>query len=461
MLIRVIHIFVATVLLAGMPLVAANHYIVSGISGTHTGVDWSTACSDFTGSCAISSMVRGDTYYVGGGSYGSYNFNTTASGTTVITIKKATVADHGTDTGWSDTYGTTQATFATQVQFSTSYWVFDGATGGGPGNWKTGFGFKITNTAATPNLLIGTTFNGSGPSNVIVRHIELQGNRNSTGGGGEGQDSVAIWGGSNDTISYYYAHDAGRCIFFISTITFIAEYGYTGTYTFTEAAHAELASVWGFAVASNAITFRYNWFSYIEGVGGLMFDNQENPTGSGMQVYGNIFAPDGTAWSPSGNGVVGGWTGAGGEEFHNVSVYNNTFANIPSGIPPLGTLPTVFSGNIAENNIFYNCSDGVNFSKFATHDYDWFFGSGSFSESHGQAGSGNPFVATGDYHLTAHTNPGITLSSPYNVDMDGVSRSASGNWDRGALEFVSDPPPTTTSIGISGASTVSGKFSLQ
>jgi hypothetical protein len=62
-------------------------------------------------------LTRGDTYYIADGSYVTYIFDDVASGSLVITIKKATVADHGTETGWLDTYGDGQAVFADVLAF--------------------------------------------------------------------------------------------------------------------------------------------------------------------------------------------------------------------------------------------------------------------------------------------------------------------------------------------------------
>ena len=147
------------------PVFGANHYIRSGATGSQSGADWANACSGFTGSCAVSSLVRGDTYDVADGSYGSYTLTRGANGTSVITIKKATVQDHGTDTGWVDTFGDGQATFG-PLAFTTSYWMFDGQTGGGPGSWTSGFGFAVKPTGTTPGIKFTST-------NVTVRHLKL------------------------------------------------------------------------------------------------------------------------------------------------------------------------------------------------------------------------------------------------------------------------------------------------
>src|ERR1700752_4792256 len=92
-------------MLSSFAMAAANHYVLSSANGNSSGSDWTNACKDFTGSCSVSSLVRGDTYYVGTGTYSGRTFDTAASGTQMITIKGATAADHGTSTGWSNTIG--------------------------------------------------------------------------------------------------------------------------------------------------------------------------------------------------------------------------------------------------------------------------------------------------------------------------------------------------------------------
>jgi hypothetical protein len=38
-------------------------------------------------------------------------------------------------------------------------------------------------------------------------------------------------------------------------------------------------------------------------------------------------------------------------------------------------------------------------------------------------------------HLSAPTEAGNTLSSPFDLDPDGATRGADGTWDRGVYEF--------------------------
>ena len=126
---------------------AADRYVRQGASGSGSGSDWSNAYTTLPGN-----LTRGDTYYIADGTYGGYSFDDANSGTTQITIKKATVANHGTSTGWSDAFGDGVAAFTGQINFATSNWVFDGVVGGGPDRWTSGHGFKVTNMSATPAL---------------------------------------------------------------------------------------------------------------------------------------------------------------------------------------------------------------------------------------------------------------------------------------------------------------------
>jgi hypothetical protein len=105
-----------------------------------------------------------------------------------------------------------------------------------------------------------------------------------------------------------------------------------------------------------------------------------------------------------------------------------------------------------KNNIFYSChnwsggySDLSIGASGSSRSHNWYYDSGTQSETNIQNGTGNPFVnRTGkDYHLSAATNAGYTLSSPYNTDPDGNPRGGDGVWDRGAFEFggVAPSPP--------------------
>ena len=407
---------------------AANIYVRPGATGANNGADWTNAYTALP-----STLVRGNTYYIAAGSYAGRTFSTAASGTSAITIKKATVADHGTSTGWSDAYGTGQAAFTGGLSFSTPYWVLDGQTGGGQANnWKGNFGIKVTEKGDSKAILNFT----SGGSNVTVRHVDLVGKGSvSSAGGSYSNDAVAIYGASNVTLSYFHMVGIGRCPFFISPKNLVVEHGWVEKYYGSSAVHSEVASIWGFSGSVGDVTFRHNLFTDIQSTGGLMWDNSSNKAAK-LLVYGNVFyKPAGASWGKA-NGVVGGWTGGGGEQFHNAKVYNNAFINVDQ--QSLSTLPNIASGNEAYNNIFLN-SQAPSFSKFSSHNYNHFINSGSTAgESGGTTGSGDPFVNVSglDFRLKAGTAGGMNLAAPFNADGLGNARGADGTFDRGPFEYV-------------------------
>jgi hypothetical protein len=239
---------------------AASHYVRAGASGSANGNDWANAYSTLP-----STLTRGDTYYIADGAYARPTFNTAESGTTLITIKKATVADHGTSTGWDDTFGDGQATF-TGISFTTSYWLFDGITGGGPGNWKTGFGFAINYTTANPGVSV------LGVTGITLRHLSVNGPHPAGSGGTASTDGFYFRNNNGDfTVSYYYTNSLGLAPFSAIPIAavagshFLAEYGYIGDFFGTAAAHSEVASIWG--GVHGTVTFRYNIFGYVFSTG--------------------------------------------------------------------------------------------------------------------------------------------------------------------------------------------------
>ena len=412
---------------------AANICVGPSSSGNGSGSDWNNLMA------WSATPARGDTWYLRDGSYSPKNFNTPVSGTTLITIKKATATDHATDTAWVSTM-TNQAVFVGAaspdnmvIEFSTSYWVFDGQTGGGPGSWTNGFGFKIDDSSvALHQMGLGL----QAGSYVTVRHFEV------VGDGGDGtqtspnNDGIANNTGTGFfTISYAYDHDLGRCpfIFFGGPVT--VEYVYTGWYEYTAGEHSEIMSG-----SANNITFRYNLFAYVNGTGGLMFD------GTGPQyVYGNVFYhAAGVTWNgDSLNGVIGAKSASGDGQPQNINVYNNTFINTSAGIgiPVMGAYMPNYPGNVFSNNLFYgDCDVGSITGTYPlAHDYNYYVAISGYSvpsEAHGTTGTGNPFnnYAILDFTLKANTPAGVNLGSPYNVDFLGNTRTT---WTRGALEYFS------------------------
>ncbi|MDD5084047.1 MAG: hypothetical protein PHT88_03925 [Candidatus Moranbacteria bacterium] len=400
---------------------AADHYVRTGATGSANGNDWTNAYADLP-----QTLVRGDVYYIADGTYQDRLFGTALNGTKTITIKKAIASDHGAAADWQAQYGDGQANFG-NLEFSTGYWVFDGQTGGGPGSWNSGFGFRLNHTSEHGVVL------GNNADNVTMRHVEVIGNLT------DGVQGFRLTGADNFTLSYYSMNQIGNCPFFLVPVSnFVAEYGYVGKFSGSGANHSEIASIWGGVTGS--MTFRYNVFTSVTSTGGIMWDNN-NDHNARLNVYGNVFAnlPSSGVWDNGANGLIGGWTGGNGEDFYNAKIYNNSFINTSGRI--FTDFITRSGDNVAANNLFYN-SSAPGYADIQTHNYNHYINSGgSQGEANGTSSSGgDPFVdyVNLNFALKAATAAGQTLGSPYTLDALGITRGADGTWDRGAFEFGSE-----------------------
>lgn len=403
---------------------AAEHCVRAGASGSGSGVDWTNAYTALP-----STLTRGDTYYIADGTYAGYQFNDLESGTTLITIKKATVADHGTSTGWDNAYGDGVATFTGSLFFMTDDWVFDGQVGGGPGSWHSGHGFKVSGS-----IQINPSWNDvhtwevgvdNGGDDTAIRHVEIEGTLTPST-----DDSISFANNTGVTISHVWTRNGDNCPFniFVST-NWVVEYSSNSEFASSEEHHAEIFFLYG----KGGGEIRYNLFRWAESTGGIMV---HNPDEAAVHIHGNVFyRASGETWSYGGDGLVGTWTNRADLECHNLYVVNNTFINIPDNAAgPIGTTPG--SVRVWKNNYFYNSDTGLPNAAW-TADYNHYQDSGSESESNGTTGTGDPFVdfASYDFRLESNTTAGEDLGSTYGTDMLGNTRTT---WTRGAIEFQSE-----------------------
>ncbi len=368
-------------------------------------------------------MVRGAYYLVADGSYAGKTFSQATSGTTLITVRKATTTDHGTETGWSSAFGDGQAAWTG---------VLGGANCLTVACWTVGHGFKITETTSNPAIFINSDL-GSDAGNITVRHAEVTGNLSIDGG--TGNDGIQVWSPAlPNTFEYLYIHDMGRCIVYVNTnatnvSTF--SYIYTGKYAYTAGEHSELITLHGTA----KVVWRYGVIRYIIGTGG--FVPHDTSSATQLDFYGNVLYPDAAmgSWDTGINGYFA--TDSGGPGGNIFKIYNNTFINVPDG-PIFGEgVFGKFVSSVIQNNYFY-LTTATGSTSF-THSFNHYQNSGAGNGTNITTGTGVPFVAytTLDFHLLAATTAGTTLASPYNLDMFGITRGASGAWDRGAIEFCS------------------------
>jgi Concanavalin A-like lectin/glucanases superfamily/Bacterial Ig domain len=423
-------------------------------TGSGLGADWNNqmAWSSFT-------PIRGNTYYLATGSYGARIFTTPDSGTQYITIKKAIVTDHGSSTGWVDSMGTGQAVFSGVVNdagfyiclgFYTDYWLFDGQTRD-ESNWFDGskYGFSVSssqqnivNIKLSGTLAVGIT--GGKPAiglqlkniyiaapyhnltvGTAVRQYAIDCDSDSTKSPNKGTDFL---------ISRCYVSGGNNIFFIRNTLRCVVEYCAAKGAMNNDENHGEVFNCY---YGTPGAIIRYNkiYDAYGPKYGGtgngsvgtavIALTDPYNQT-PGVEIYGNVFSG-----CCVGDGIIG--YAVGGIPTSHNRIYNNTFVN------GWGS-STIYLGsgtdNIAYNNLWINCGT-PGFVSVQTHDYNGSSG-GSFGESHQQINIPTSIFANyaqSNYSLASATAAGISLASPYNIDMTGTTRGGDGTWERGAFEF--------------------------
>lgn len=478
---------------------AANWHVNSeSCSPAATGADWNNAKCDLNN---FTSLIRGDTYFIADGDYSSYTFDDAEVGKEYIYIKKAIESDHGTDDGWNSGFGDGQAVFLNNgsssaeniITFKTSYWDFDGTTGGGPGSWKIGYGFKITtdNPKAT---LMQTTHNGVGTNvsgNIKVKHTEFAHVGKDQNPSSEGTYGCVV------IASRDYEDVGGED--FCTGLSGCSPGGFEYSYNYLHGSPAYI--MWGMSPGS--VRLEYNYFDengHMEGGspvqgGGILVYNAHNQTYSNnifedikgnaiftlytwhgsygftvddVKIYGNVAfnSPGYTDLNNLSKGIVS--TDSGTTSVTNVKVYQNTFINLNSFYIAQSDADGGTSGCEIKNNIFYNCSGVIsqynNFQNFNLS-HNWFYGNWRYNgapisldadwasnDSNPQIGTGDPFVdwQNGDFTLTSGTVAGnSTISSEYGTDMLGNTRGSDGVWDRGAYEYTENSGTPQAPTGLS------------
>ncbi|MGZ3769804.1 MAG: hypothetical protein ACXWRG_09105 [Bdellovibrio sp.] len=419
-----------SILLFSQQPLAANIYVRPGASGNNSGSDWNNA---YNGLPAV--LLRGNTYYLASGNYGDHTFNDANSGTNLITVKKAIPSDHGTDIGWSSTYGTGQAVF-TSMDIYTDYYVFDGQIRNT--DWRSGgvdqYGISSGNVRIDNGM-------GVGGDNLTFKNIDIHGGGRDTGAG----DDViyGLTGNSNITFQSCALHDSDRTIFLMrgNWQNLVVDNCYMARNTSTPTMHGELLST----TDSTNVTFSNNAIEDIEGTAVWSFIN--NGVASGWKIYGNTvyYTP---AYIADIGRVAGHNWGIAGVVFcandssnnntcNNFQFYNNTMVNI-QGLWS-GVVIQKGTGNTVENNIWYDSVRTANTG--STLGYNWYYNTVQDNDDTAskQVCSFNcdifANITNRDFRITSATMAGVSLSSPYTLDPNNMVRGADGIWDRGAFEY--------------------------
>ncbi len=420
---------------------AANQYVRPGATGLNNGSDWTNAHTQLP-----RTLTRGDTYYLADGIYGSYVFNTPNAGTALIDIKKATEANHGTNTGWSSAYGDGQAVF-NRWEIHTDYYVFDGQRRNG--DWHLGttteYGIKVAGNGPV-RLDNGA---GVGGDNLTFRYIDFQGGGRDT----NNRDDViyGLTGNSNLTFQYCALHDSDRTIFLMrgNWRNLIVDHSYVARNTSTPVNHGEMVSM----TDSTNVTWSNNVMEDIEGTAFIAGIN--GGTASNWKIFGNVAFHSAAYIADVGRqanhnfgvtGIVFIANDASNDNYGNgILFYNNTMVNI-QGLWS-GVIIQSGSGNEVRNNVWHN-SVRTNNSFAGEISHNWYYNTIQDGDT-----SQTKLVCTStcdvftsisgkDFRPKVAIAGGTALGAPYSIDANGITRGADGNWDRGAYEFGGTANPS-------------------
>lgn len=408
------------------PTTTNNVYIRSG--GTGSGTSWSDARS------TLPTLARDTTYWIGGGmSLGNVDFTTANSGTSPVVLRKATIASHGTNTGWNDSYASGQTTFG-QILVQKDYlYVYGG--GRNESNWRdvAAYGFWVDNFYSTTDVgvtaghYLTATYCDIGRAydeNPSAATINTYGNPVYMAG------SVAQTGWR---INRCCVHNGKGTLFQCNGVDSLTiERTWIGPGWTKE-------GIRGQGSFTNCIV-RYNFLyntaqkdpndgsSGITAEIGIFSNAGGGGTYDGNEFYGNVIFSNINETGRNTVVVIGGNNGAGwdGTPGNNNKFYNNTIAGMPTASGSAMILLNGGTGNEAKNNLFYDTVD----SDVSAN-----------TVSNNVKATVNPFVNYAGLNFRINSGSqadgaGVDVgNSPYNVDQDGTSRE--GRWSVGAFEVAS------------------------
>lgn len=455
---------------------AANWHVRRAATGTGSGADWNNAYTALP-----ATLIRGDTYYIAAGSYSAYIFDDANSGTSYITVKRATVADHGSATGWSDAYGTETAIFTNGIGIACSYLILDGQTGGGPGNWETGHGFNSSvSGAGAQNFYITNP-----RSNITIKNFNAQNQGQTSTLLGTGTNQNIFYASTGNTPSYMtfqsnFWHDVSICAYFMRAADNItveyskfARVGNSGTNPPYGPVDDEHREFWSGTEDCN-ITIRHCIFENINNTAVIGLVNG-NGVATNWQFYGNVIVQN--SITPVYNAFSSVIDVKNDRETipqptplrtsiyaNNWKIYNNTIVGTPNSTSSAGFNIGGGSNNICYNNLFYtNIANSIAFWNLNAG-YNWFFDNrryqnfippdyGNLDQSTPQANKtiGN-FIPLVDWRagnflptapITGASNLALAPGFFDLVDAYGRTRGADGVLDSGAYEYVAGGTPPT------------------
>ncbi len=427
-----------------------TYYVRQGATGSNDGSDWNNTYTELP-----SALIRGATYYIADGQYPPYDFDDAESGEEYITIKKAIESDHGTGSGWLNSYGDGQAIFTSDGPhtwgMTHGYYIIDGQVG----EKNEGHGIVVNTTYVGTSyiklIIVDPGFNsGSTIENVVFNHIEGYHFIPEEGfGNSDGSPKSLVLEFSDTrsaTIRNCYFHDT----YYTASIGTARTENTTIEDSYFENVYwKEVVS----DIASVRCVIRNNILKNTAGTSVCTLRESDD-----WEIYNNLFY-----WTDSRFVYTNAWVGTLSHDndpdhgCNNIKVYGNTFANYNADGQSMGfnIQYSANGGNEVFNNIFYNCHanlptpEGETFFVNFDHDYNLYYLVEDYrdeqdetpplvaSELNGQMGMEGLFIdpENGDFHLSQATGSGLDLGISFNTDIEGNTRGEDGVWDIGAFEY--------------------------
>lgn len=452
----------------------SKYYVRAGATGSGSGEDWINAFPAMP-----SQFVRGSIYYVATGTYtGVVNLNTPVSSNSIITIRKATLSDHGTDAGWLNIYGNGSALFTSGFDISTSFWEIDGQTGID----RSDYGIEISTLGQREGISMNTPV-----SDISVRFCNIHSFPETASlaslRAGPYRHAVRIIGGKNVSFSRCYIHHIfGTCFLVRGTTGLLIERCYLSNNASTPAQHAEAISDDG----SDVVTLRYNKFCDIDGTAFIAcLNGTADSTAASWNIYGNVFWHTGLYGSTVSKLIEVAEDSSNNVHASNWNIFNNTVATVTSFTLSFNSPKTI--GVQVFNNIFWQDRFSTDYFRYG---YIQIYGTGSayrnnyyaqcafpfamvqgpnenpifdgpncrLSDAPGFPGFVNP--ASGDFRLRGPINgyagrpltdafPTLPLDDAFNIDIAGSRRGADLIWDIGAYEVQTPPSNAKIQVQVS------------
>ena len=414
------------------------YYVTSSGAGAKDGSDWANA---FDQDALVEDIGEyghgpgeigpGDTVYIAGGEYPiTIEIPDCPAGgdcTDVLTLKKATATNHGTETGWSPEWGTQQAVFEGLLMRKWDYITIDG---------QEEYGIKFVSDV--DSYVVNLTRGNKNPSNhIILRYLEIE-------GPGMNQDHMQsaglnIYHAANSIdilVEYCKIHEFSCVGMKGGAEDFIFQYN--DVYNIADTScHEDFMLIY-----SGNGSVRYNTF-YNQGSGGggvaiYAHDNLHNDQTGPYFVHSNLIYQTGDfKYGQDSKGIsVQGSSIADAE----IYAYNNTIVDFESPFAIGDGNGYTTTGDVKNNLVYATELANAAFTGDISHSYNWYSADVNHDYEEGEITSPeNPFAgyAGQDFALSAGI-AGAILDSEYGMDMFGTPRGEDGVWDRGAYEFDGD-----------------------